>query len=185
MGFIGRLELAIPDILQFLSQSESTGKLTLTRRGDSGMILFKNGKIVYATAEAVRNNLGNILLSENHVDNDSLMFALDLQHTSPRWERLGAILVKREFVTRDALEQAIQHQITQVIREFLTWETGFFRFDSMEIDCEDGIVFDVKDFLVAGGMNANHLLLDGLIRFDEEHATKKCEYRPLSGWSWI
>jgi len=172
MGFKGRLELAIPDILQFLGRSESTGKLTLTRRGDSGTILFKNGKIVYAAAEAVRNNLGNILVSQNYVNDDSLTVALDLQHNSPRWERLGAILVKKEFITRDALEQAIQYQIKQVIREFLTWETGFFRFDSMEINCEDGIVFDVKDFLVPGGMDANHLLLEGLRQLDEQHATK-------------
>jgi hypothetical protein len=50
------------------------------------------------------------------------------------------------------------------------------------IDCEDGIVFDVKDFLVTGGMDANRLLLEGLTRFDEERSSKNSVYRPLSGW---
>ncbi len=173
MALVGRLTLTVPDILQFLSQSENTGKLTLTTLGDSGMTFFKNGKIVYAGAQAVRNNLGKILVSQKHLSDDALMVALDLQHSSPRWERLGVILVEQGLITRNVLERAIQHQIKQVILEFLTWNIGFFRFDRMEIDCEDGIVIDVKDFLVEAQMDANHLLLEGLHRLDEQSATEK------------
>ena len=172
MALTGRLTLTVPDILQFLSQSESTGKLTLTTLGDSGIIFFKNGKIVYAAAQAVRNNLGKILVSQKHLSDDALMGALDLQHSSPRWERLGVILVEQGLITRDVLERAIQHQIKGVILEFLTWNIGFFRFDTMEIDCEDGIVIDVKDFLVEAQMDANHLLLEGLQWLDEQCATE-------------
>lgn len=173
MAFTGKLTLTVPNILQFLSQSENTGKLTLTKLGDSGMIFFKNGKIVYAAAQAVRNNLGKILVSQKHLSDDALMVALDLQHTSPRWERLGVILVEQGLITRDVLERAIQHQIKQVILEFLTWKFGFFRFDSMEINCEDGIVIDVKDFLIEARMDANHLLLEGLHWLDEQSATEQ------------
>lgn len=169
--FPGRLELTIPDLLQFLSRSGRTGKLTLTRCGGSGIILFRDGKIVYAAADAVRNSLGSILVSQGQLGEDALMGALDLQHMAPEWKRLGAILVGNNLITRQVLEGAIQHQIKQVVREFLTWERGFFRFDRMEVDCEDGIVVECKDFLVEAGMDADHVLLEGQFRLDEQRAS--------------
>ena len=51
MAFIGRLDLTVPDILQILSLSKKTGKLRLSRLGNMGEIVFKNGKVVYAVSD--------------------------------------------------------------------------------------------------------------------------------------
>lgn len=49
MAFQGSLkELPLPDIIQLVSVSGKTGKFTLTRDSDSGLIYLKNGQMVHA-----------------------------------------------------------------------------------------------------------------------------------------
>jgi len=82
VGFAGRFELSVPDILQILSLGKKTGKLRLSRLGNTGEILFKNGKVIYATCDSTRNTLGQLLISQKHLTEDDLMAALELQHLS-------------------------------------------------------------------------------------------------------
>ncbi len=178
MAFTGRLEAGVGDILQLLGLSKKTGKLTLSRLESSGEILFKSGKIIHAAADATQNTLGQILLSRNVLSQDDLMVALDLQHNSPQRKRLGAILVEQGFITHAMLGEAIRHQIKDAIFEFLTWETGFFRFEMMEIDAGDEIMVDAKDFLGGTGMAPEHVHREGLRRFDEQRETEESPPRP-------
>ncbi|MFQ5657098.1 MAG: DUF4388 domain-containing protein [Candidatus Methylomirabilales bacterium] len=138
MEFTGRLEgLTVPDILQILGLLKKTGKLTLTRMGSSGVILFRNGEVILATSNSARNSLGNTLIKKEYLTEDALKTALEIQHTLPRWKRLGAILVEQGFVSPAVLDQAIQQHIEQVILEFMEWDTGFFRFEGLEIGNDD------------------------------------------------
>lgn len=55
MAFQGSLkELPLPDIIQLVSVSGKTGKFSLTRGSESGMIFLLNGQIVHAVSGAVR-----------------------------------------------------------------------------------------------------------------------------------
>lgn len=147
MAFTGRIEgLAIPDILQILGLLKKTGKLTLTRVGSSGLVLFRNGEVIFAASNSVRNLLGNTLMKKKSLTESALTAALEVQHLSPQWKRLGGILVEKGIIARHVVSQAIQHQIEQVLMEFLTWESGFFRFESMEMVNEDDLIQEGKDF---------------------------------------
>lgn len=146
MAFTGRLDnLTIPDILQLLALLKKTGRLTLTRVGSSGVILFRNGEVIFATSDSVRNLLGDTLIREKSLTENALEAALEAQHLSPQWKRLGGILVEKRLSTPHIVSQAIQHQIEQVLLEFLTWDTGFFRFESMEIASEEDLIQAGKD----------------------------------------
>ncbi|MCH7896456.1 MAG: DUF4388 domain-containing protein [candidate division NC10 bacterium] len=173
MAFIGRLDLTVPDILQFLSLSKKTGKLRLSRLGNMGEIVFKDGKVVYAISDSTRNTLGNILINQKHLTEKALMAALEVQHLSPDNKRLGAILVEKGVITPAVLQEAIRHQIEQVLSEFLTWESGFFRFDHAEVQTDDAIMIDANDFLAKAGISSEHLLLEGVRRLDERNHVEK------------
>lgn len=168
MAFIGRLDLTVPDLLQILSLGKKTGKLRLSRLGNSGEVLFKDGKVIYAASDSTRNTLGNILVSQKHITEDSLMAALEMQHLSPKSKRLGAILVEKGIITPVVLQEAIRYQIEQVISEFLTWESGFFRFETAEVAIDDGITVDANEVLAKAGITPEHFLLEGTIRLDEQ-----------------
>ena len=139
MAFTGRLEgLTVFDILQYLGLLKKSGKLTLTRVGSSGVLLFRNGEVISAASDGVQNALGNILIKHEYLTEDALEIALELQHLSPQWKRLGTILVEQGFVTPHVLSQAIRNQIEQVLLDVMTWNTGFFRFEEeMETTSEE------------------------------------------------
>ena len=67
MAFVGRLELSVADILRTLSLGRKTGKLRLSRMGNTGEIVFKNGKVFYAASASPRNTLGQILVKHKHI----------------------------------------------------------------------------------------------------------------------
>jgi hypothetical protein len=168
VGLIGRLEdLALPDIFQILSLSKKTGKLTLTRREGSGVIIFKEGLVIYAASDSVRDTLGNILVCQKHLTENALMAVLEIQHRSPDGKDLGIILVEKGFATPEVLEHAVRHQVERVIFELLTWETGFFRFDILDIKNAEDIQVETKDFLCKAGINPQYLVLEGMRHLDE------------------
>ena len=157
MAFTGRLEgLTVFDILQYLGLLKKSGKLTLTRMGSSGVFVFRNGEVVSAACDSVQNALGNILIKHEYLTEDALRIALELQHLSPKWKRLGTILVEQGFVAPSVLYQAIRNQIEQVLIELMTWDAGFFRFENMETTGEDSIVAGIDpEHLVHGELFQN------------------------------
>ncbi|MEE9125206.1 MAG: DUF4388 domain-containing protein [candidate division NC10 bacterium] len=173
MAFVGRLELSVADILQTLSLSRKTGKLRLSRMGNTGEIVFKNGTVIYAASASPRNTLGQILVKQKHITERTLMAALEVQHLSPKSKRLGVILVEKGVITPAVLQEAIRHQLEEVISEFLIWEIGFFRFEPAEISADDGIMLDVQELLVKVGMAPEHLPLEGTRRLDEGREAEK------------
>lgn len=163
MGLNGRLEeLGLPDVFQILHLSKKSGRLVLTRREGAGMIIFREGQIIYAASDSVRDTLGNILVSQKVLTEEQLTAGLEEHHTGAEGKRLGTILVERGWITQEVLERAVRQQIERVIHEFLTWETGFFRFDPLELADEGEITVDVQDFLLRHGVNPENILLDGL-----------------------
>lgn len=140
LAFTGRLEgLTVFDILQYLGLLKKSGRLTVTRLGNSGVFHFRHGEVISAASDSVQNAVGNILIKHGHLTEDALAVALELQHLSPQWKRLGAILVEQGFVTPEMLYQAIRDQVEQVLLELMTWKAGFFRFESMEVTGDDVI----------------------------------------------
>lgn len=174
MGLVGRVEdLALPDIFQILSLSKKTGKLTLTRREGTGVIVFKSGQIIYAASDSVRDTLGNILVCQKLITESTLMAALEAQHRSPDGKRLGTILVEMGYLTKETLEKVIRQQMEKVIYEFLTWKSGFFKFELMDVPDGDEVEVDAKDFLLKAGLNAEYLVLEGLRKLDELERERK------------
>jgi len=151
VAFTGRLEgLTVFDIVQYLGLLKKSGKLTITRLGSSAVFRFRNGEVISAASSSVQCAIGNILLTQAHLTEDALKIALELQHLSPRWKRLGTILLEQGFVTPEMVHQAIRDQIEEVLLELMAWETGFFRFESMEISDDDIISGIDPEHLVRG-----------------------------------
>ncbi len=179
MGLVGRLEdLALPDILQIIALTQKTGKLTLTRREGSGAIIFKGGKVIYAASDSIHETLGNLLVNEKLITESILMSALELQHRAEGGKRLGIILVEKGYIRQDALEKIVREHVERVAYEFLVWRKGFFKFDVFEIPPGTEIEVDAKDFLLAEGLDANSLRLEGLKRLEQQ---KRDGVKPAEG----
>ena len=167
MSLVGRLEdLALPDIFQIISLSKKTGTIVVRNRKGTGMVVFKDGQVVQAGSDIIRDSLGNILVSQGMLDSTALSRALGLQKQAPD-KPLGMILAEMGAVPAPTLETIIRKQIEEIIYDLLAWEEGFFNFELGEIAPKDKIEIDTQDFLLRSGISAEYLLMEGTRLLDE------------------
>jgi Domain of unknown function (DUF4388) len=189
VSWMGRLdEVSIPELLHLVSWGEKTGKLVLARQDAEGLLVFRTGRIIYAASNSPREALGNILVCRNLLSEDTLVKALETQHASERERRLGAILIEMGALTGKTLEMVIREQIEKVMTEFFLWQSGFFRFEAMEIPPGGEPEVDARDFLLQRGFSTEQLVLEVVKRVDEakswrdEYAAATRATVPHSPW---
>jgi len=175
MSLVGRLEdLALPDIFQIISLSKKTGTLVVRSRRGTGMVVFKDGQVIQAASDSIRDSLGNILVSQGMLDEAALSKALAFQKREPD-KPLGMILTDMGVVAAQTLQSVIRKQIEEIIYDLLDWEGGFFNFELGEIIPKDTIEIDTQEFLLKSGISAEYLLMEGTRILDER---RKDEKRP-------
>ncbi len=175
MSLVGRLEdLALPDIIQIISLSKKTGTLIVRSRKGTGMVVFKDGQVLQAASDSIRDSLGNMLVSQGMLDEQTLSKALSRQKGDPE-KPLGMILVEMGTVPAQTLEAVVRRQIEEIVYDLLAWEEGFFSFELNEIAPKDKIEIDTQDFLLRSGISAEYLLMEGTRILDER---RKYQPRP-------
>ena len=173
MSLVGRLEdLALPDIFQIISLSRKTGTLVVRSRRGTGMVVFKDGQVIQAASDSIRDSLGNILVSQGMLDEAALSKALALQKQEPE-KPLGMILMDMGAVAAQTLQSVIRKQIEEIIYDLLDWEEGFFNFELGEIVPKDSIEIDTQEFLLKSGISAEYLLMEGTRILDERRKDEK------------
>jgi hypothetical protein len=173
MSLVGRLEdLALPDIFQIISLSRKTGTLVVRSRRGTGMVVFKDGQVIQAASDSIRDSLGNILVSQGMLDEAALSKALALQKREPE-KPLGMILMDMGAVAAQTLQSVIRKQIEEIIYDLLDWEEGFFNFELGEIVPKDTIEIDTQEFLLKSGISAEYLLMEGTRILDERRKDEK------------
>ena len=178
MELAGRLDkYDFADVLQMLASSEKSGKLTLTEYGGQGVIVLRQGKIIYAASSSAREALGNMLLHEGLIDEEQLKQGLEDQQNSTEERRLGTILVEQGCLTQEALENVITAQIEKVVSEILDWKAGFFRFESFELPNRGEVEVDTRvlhggsgNLLLSEGVQPTRLLLEMARKLDQANA---------------
>ncbi len=173
MSLVGRLEdLALPDIFQIISLSKKTGTLVVRSRRGTGMVVFKDGQVIQAASDSIRDSLGNILVSQGMLDEAALSKALAFQKREPD-KPLGMILTDMGVVAAQTLQSVIRKQIEEIIYDLLDWEGGFFNFELGEIIPKDTIEIDTQEFLLKSGISAEYLLMEGTRILDERRRDEK------------
>ncbi|OGW28285.1 MAG: hypothetical protein A2X56_03465 [Nitrospirae bacterium GWC2_57_13] len=167
MSLVGRLEdLALPDIFQIISLSKKTGTLVVRSRRGTGMVVFRNGQVIQAASDGIRDSLGNILVSQGLIDQGALTKGLAQQRKEPD-KPIGMILSEMGAVPAQTIETFIRKQIEEIVYELLSWDEGFFNFELGEIAPKDKIEIDTQEFLLRSGISAEYLLMEGTRILDE------------------
>jgi hypothetical protein len=175
MSLVGRLEdLALSDIFQIISLSKKTGTLILKNKAKgSAVVVFRNGQIIQAATDNLRDTLGNILISKGAVSENDLTRALEAQKRVKGTKRLGQIMVEMGAISQDVLEETIRGQIENMVYSLLAWEEGFFNFDLGDVSPSDKIEVVTHEFLLKAGLNPEYLLMESARVMDEKKRDKK------------
>lgn len=168
MSFAATLEdLSFPELLHLISFNKKSGKLTLTCREGQALILFRQGRIIYAASDKLRESFGSILLRHGAVTEADLMEALERQDWLARERRLGSILVEMGRVSSDDARKALREQAQWVFTEVFRWRKGFFKFEALELASGGETELALDEALPREGFDTEEVLLEVVTRLDE------------------
>ncbi|MFP5309181.1 MAG: DUF4388 domain-containing protein [Actinomycetes bacterium] len=122
-------ETSVADLCRGLADAGSTGTVEIDHPDGNGAIVFRSGRIVVAGSPAPRARLGDRLVNAALLSPEQLEQALADQRSDPARPKLGALLVERGLVTRDAIRVFVQEQILDALFEVFPWTEGTYRFD--------------------------------------------------------
>jgi hypothetical protein len=169
MSLSGKLEeLPLPHLLQIISNNRVTGKLSLTRRDGHGLVVFRDGKIIYAATNSARETFGNILLLRKEISASVLEEALERQGRSAVERRLGSILLEMGAIEEEVLHRVMIEQVEKVLHELFAWTSGFVKFEVLDIPERGEVAVDAADFLVAEGLPTERLVVEVMNRIQED-----------------
>jgi hypothetical protein len=173
VSLAGRLEeVDLAELLHFLALYNRTGKVTLTRRDGHGLVVVREGRIVYAASSSIRETFGNILVGRGLVSPETLAVALERQHASGDDRKLGFILMEMGSLTEDQLNDVLKQQAALVVQEMFRWRAGYFKFEVVPVASSGEIGVDAEDLVVTGGVATDQVLLEAMTRMDEEEVVE-------------
>ena len=139
------------------------------------MVVFKDGQVIRAASDGIRDSLGNILVSQGMLDSATLSPALARQQQQPDTP-LGMILAEMGAVPAQTLEGVIRKQIEEIIYGPSGMGGGLLQLRAgRDPSPKDKIEIDTQEFLLKTGINAEYLLMEGTRILDEK---RKDQPRP-------
>ncbi len=168
MSFVGRLEnLRLDEILQTLSLFRKSGELTLSRGEKKGVFLLNSGKMYHAANGYSAPSVGELLLSHNLIERETLDAALATQRLAPKRKKLGAILVEMGAVDENDLHNVLTQQLQKIATEFMKWDSGFFSFKFIDPHEEFETEIDDEEAKLNEVVSIDPFILDLLSKVED------------------
>jgi len=151
-------EFNLPNVLNLVKMSAKTGVLSLRRKGEQGLLYFRDGHVYYATLEPQVVPLGERLVRAGRVSREQLDEALAEQKDVAEGIRIGSILVGKGYLERSTLVEAVADQIEEAAFSLLIWTEGEFEFRAGGPAADEEIIVE---------LSVDGVIMDGVRRLDE------------------
>jgi len=151
-------DFGFADILQLIFFQRKTGVLTIEGRMDKVKLNFIDGNIVGAESKRrmEANRLGKILVKKGLLGEETLQGVLREQKSTNA--KLGNLLIRRELVDKEHVEEILIGQIKETVVQIFNWKEGSYEFTPQAVPAD-------KDVPVS--IDTQHLLMEGLRIVDE------------------
>ncbi len=160
-GLRGQLrELPLPDILQHLRLSDSTGVLSLVSGGARKALYLKSGRVVFASSNLPNDRLGEILIREGKITVDEYEASI---RAITKGKRQGKVLVEMGALSPKDLWEGVQAQVREIVFSIFLWEEGQFHFEESSLPDNERITVD---------LDVLSLILEGVRRIDANGAVQ-------------
>src|SRR6266446_4213591 len=149
-GLRGQLrELPLPDILQHLRLSGSTGVLSLVSGGARKALYVKGGRVVFASSNLPNDRLGEILIHEGKITVEE--YETSIKAIS-KGKRQGKALVEMGALSPKDLWEGVQFQVKEIVYSVFQWDEGEFHFEESSLPEKERITvdLDIRDLILAG-----------------------------------
>lgn len=148
-GLVGDLySMPLPDVFQWVAIANKSGELFIQFENEDASVIFKNGKIVYASSNNPVFLLGQVLLRYRLITKKQLVAALGFQKKSRK--PLGQVLVTNNILNKNQLNKVLAYQIEEVVYYLLNWNSGYFNFEEKEINVNTATSIPVDGIIMEG-----------------------------------
>lgn len=160
MSLNGRLAtLDLWSIVQMLSASGASGRLTLVRPDRHALVLLRAGRIAYVAVGPGGETLAGLLQRGGLVTEEELIGALERQNEAAERKKIGDVLVEMNLISREALREVVLQHTQRLLAELLAWKDGFFRFEPDSEDPTTAVDYELGDFAVPEDLAPQELLM--------------------------
>ena len=133
MATIGELsDFSVADLMTVLCQRKRAGRLTIKSGGTDVALYFDAGQLVRVTSEDIALRIGRMLVRQNLLDTPRLLEALHLQAEAGADSPLGAVLLRKGWITETDLQQCLEEQTIEVLSRAMCSGPGLFTFDASQ-----------------------------------------------------
>ena len=142
-------DLPVPDILQHLRLSRSTGILTLVSGGARKALYVKDGRVVFAASNLPNDRLGELLLREGKITVEEYESSIK---AITKGKRQGKVLVEMGALSPKDLWEGVQFQVREIVYGVFQWDEGQFHFEESTLPEKERITveLDVQDLILNG-----------------------------------
>jgi hypothetical protein len=158
-GLRGQLsQLPLPDILEQLRLSKSTGILSLVSGGARKAIYIREGRVVFGSSNLPNDRLGEILIRDGKITVEEYEASI---RAISKGKRQGKVLVEMGALSPKDLWEGVQFQVQEIVYSLFLWDDGQFHFEESTLPEKERITVD---------LDIQGLILAGLRRVDANGA---------------
>lgn len=149
----------LPNIIGFISQTEKTGVLKLSSKGDEIEVGFIKGFVNAAVYHrgGVQDLIKEYLVNSGKISQEDFKKVLDLNKQTRT--SLESILINEKYVNEETLKDIITFKIQEIVDELFIWNEGAYEF------IDDIIMYEKSRIQVR--LNTQALMMEGMRRIDE------------------
>lgn len=115
---------SFPILLKDLGFHRTTGRLNVRQGNTKKIVFLKDGEIVFALSNQIRDTLGRFLFSAGRISEDDYRAGLEAMQRDGL--KMGEILIERNVLTAQAVHEAIRTNVLEKVLDLFTWPSGDF-----------------------------------------------------------
>ena len=157
-AFQGDLSVVtIDNLMQLVSHAGLSGELCLATPDNDACFIVRNGALVFGHMELNFPRTGERLVQAGYITTEKLQEGLQFYQAESDKQRLGELLVEKQFILNSHLEEIIKEQVKDCFFQVLSWNLGTFTFCVNESPPEEDILLDER---------IDHLIIEGVVAMD-------------------
>jgi len=129
-GIQGNLaSVRIVDVMQMLGLQRQTGRVVINRPGDAVEIYFKDGLVVFASANSNGSSTAveALLRKSCRIDEDSLRHVLRIAEMTS--QPIDMVLFREKMIDHKAFAECLRRHTESAVYKVMAWKDGDFYFE--------------------------------------------------------
>lgn len=157
MSITGNLvTMQLPELLQWLTQSNKSGILTTRHGKDSSQVFLNKGLIAYATCSLPNYSFDRVMVRKGKLSPDKRQLFLNRIHKEqkPPWR----LAIDQGLLTEQEAHDLFKFYVEEILISLFMWDEGDFEFVEKNFSSADLLKIEITTYV---------LILEGVLARDE------------------